>query len=96
MPFGLAINTLLARSLASFSQNAVPAALVAILCGSLCFFILISRKREEGLSKRSPRYGGPQGVPLLGNILQIRDKQWLQYSGECSVSARDCRFTEFT
>ncbi|TDL15532.1 cytochrome P450 [Rickenella mellea] len=32
-------------------------------------------------SKRSyPKFNGPKGLPFLGNILQLGDKQWLKYT----------------
>lgn len=95
MSSGITDSTLFARTIANFSQHVIPATLVAMLCGSLCIFKLISRKPKGESSRESPRFAGPRGVPLLGNILQIHSKQWLQYSGECDAGARGCRFADF-
>lgn len=38
-----------------------------------------------------PQFNGPRGLPFLGNILQLGDRQWLKYTGRYNVySLRSC------
>ena len=38
--------------------------------------------------RRYPQFPGPKGLPILGNVLQIQEKQWLKYTGTlmCQLS----------
>lgn len=44
------------------------------------WFLIRSTFRKPTL----PEFDGPRGLPLLGNIHQLGEKQWLKYTGACS------------
>ena len=73
----------------SFPHSQMTSSVLAFSVVCICFvYVFLVRSRKPGGSQQS-RFQGPPGLPLLGNIHQIRKNQWLQYTGEnygrCSI-----------
>ncbi len=55
--------------------------LVTASCVLFAGTMIIRHYRRADLKHTIPSFPGPKGLPLLGNIHQLEDKQWLKYTG---------------